>query len=217
MVNDPRVCHIYLRTPTVMQKTYVDLFVFAVYMACHITHTTHEAAWILAAGAILVLQHSNELTPAYGALMGKIISATQRTVVLPDMYVYPVDAVYVAISAYTLANTLDKRNRLFEKQLSHRKIILCFFILMSYVAHGKHSNLLRQPLLNSCARVATFLSTCRMSTSTAWDTLGKTLWILNVPMPVLLLSVAQVKIEKDHRRFEKKRQVVVTESGPMLV
>ena len=200
-----------------MQRQHVDFFVFGVYVACHIVHTTHEAAWILAAGSILVLQHTNQLTPAYGALMGKIISATQRTVVLPDMYVYPVDAVYVAISAYTLANTLEKRNKLFEKQLSHRKIILCFFILLSYVAHGKHSNVLQQPLLHSCARIATFLSTCHMSTSTAWDTLGKTLWILNVPMPVLLLSILQVKVEKDHQRVCRKKQVVVTESGPMLV
>ena len=85
---------------------HTDILVFAVYIVCHVVHMTHEGAWVCAAAVLLFLQHVSKLTPAYAALFGKVISATQKTVALPSMYVYPVDAVYVAISMYTLSNTL---------------------------------------------------------------------------------------------------------------
>ena len=196
---------------------YTDLLVFLVYVICHVLHMTHEGAWVCAAAAVLFLQHVNKLTPAYAVLFGKVISATQKTVALPSMYVYPVDAVYVAISMYTLSNTLNNKSRRFSKQLPHRRMMLCVFIILSYVAHGKHSNVLQQPLWQSCMRVALFIAACRASTSTDWDTLGKTFWILNVPMPVLALVPAQVKLEVDAKRTRARKQIVVTEKGPMLV
>lgn len=196
---------------------YTDSLVFIVYVICHVLHMTHEGAWVCAAAAVLFLQHVNKLTPAYAVLFGKVISATQKTVALPSMYVYPVDAVYVAISMYTLSNTVWKKSRRFSKQLPHRRMMLCVFILLSYVAHGTHSNVLNQPLWQSCIRVALFIAACRVSRSTDWDTLGKTFWILNVPLPVLTLVPVQIKVELDAKRTEVRKQIVVTEKGPMLV
>lgn len=188
------------------------------YIICHVVHNTHEVAWVCAAAGILVLQHTQKLTPPNGALLGKIISSTQRTVVLPDMYVYPVDAVYVAIAVYTIANTLRIRSRIFAKQLNHRRIMLCVFILLSYVAHGRHSNILRQPAWQSTLRVALYLAAAKESICTQWDTLGKCLWILNVPFVCIALVPLQIKLEKDHH-VRQSTEVVIDDltKGPMLV
>ena len=198
-------------------KEYLDVFIVAVYVLCHIVQSTHEVAWVCAAASILFLQHINKLSPQYAALMGKVISCTQKTVTLPNMYVYPMDAVYVAIAIYTMANTLHRKCHIFQKQLSHRKMMMCVFIVLSYVAHGRHSNILKQPLWQSCARVLLYVAASRASRSTDWDTLGKTLWILNVPLAVLILVPIQLKIETDYRVTDSKREIVITEKGPMLV
>lgn len=196
---------------------YLDAFVVLSYIVCHIVHATHEVAWVCAAAAILFLQHINKLSPQYAALMGKIISSTQKTVSLPNMYVYPMDAVYVAIATYTMANTLHRKCHMFQKQLSHRKMMLCVFIVLSYVAHGRHSNILNQPMWQSAARVTLYVVASRVSRSTDWDTLGKTLWILNVPFAVLIIVPIQLKLETDYKLTDSKRDLVITENGPMLV
>ena len=196
---------------------FVDAFIFSTYIVCHVAQITHEAAWVCAVAAGLFLQHIGKLGPAYASLLGKIISATQKTVVLPNMYVYPIDAVYVAIACHTLFHTLQKPDSNFRRQLSHRKMMLCFFIVLSYVAHGRHSSILKQPLYVSAVRVFCFILAFKLSKSTEWDTLGKTLWILNVPFPVLILFSVQAKLEIDEEKQTRREQFIVTEKGPMLV
>ena len=91
---------------------------------------------------------------------------------------------------------------------------------MSYVAHAKHSRLFGQPLALAVVRVTLYVAAIRLSSTTEWDTVGKCYWILNVHPFLLALALPQLKIEVDMRMQKKtaeKKQIVITDQGPMLV
>ena len=128
------------------------------------------------------------------------------------MYVYPLDVTYMGLAMYTFDNTRNL-TRQFKAQLGHRKLVLSVFLLVSFVAHGPHSNLLKEDTIISILRVCLYTLCVRECRAATWDTLGKYYWILNVHPLLLVIAPLQLKVDVDDRP-KRKKEWAIEESEP---